>query len=369
MTSVPMTEAPHQAPPSDPATGCLSVCDVALLTPPWRSAWEAYVAKHPEATLFHTLAWRDAVEHAFGHEAVYLTARRDERLVGLLPMFFVPSKIAGRMLVSVPYGVGGGIVADDHEAGTALFAAAQRVARKRCCGVIDLRSERAVIPDLPVVNHYVGFRRDLPREASEVLEWLPRKARAAARNARQKYRLSVSFGDEHLRRVWHLYTLSMRRLGSLAYPFSLFERLAQATPKEHWVSVVRWRDRPVAGLVTFLFKDRVMPYFIGTTNEARRCSAANYVYLTAMERGVRSGYRVFDFGRSRRDNTGSYNFKRNSGFEPRPLGYQHYLAPGHIAPDLTPDDRRFRLARRLWTHLPLCVTRTAGARLARHIPG
>jgi hypothetical protein len=88
-----------------------------------------------------------------------------------------------------------------------------------------------------------------------------------------------------------------------------------------------------------------------------------------MERGVEESYRAFDFGRTRRDNSGSYNFKRFQGFEPQPLEYQRYIAPGANAPDLSPDNPKFRLARRIWPRLPLCVTRSLGARLSRHIPG
>ena len=222
---------------------------------------------------------------------------------------------------------------------------------------------------MPTVDDYVGFRRELPGTVDEVPGWLPRKARAAARNARLKYKLAVSYGDEQIAQVWRLYSKSMRRLGSISYPSAFFERLITHTPNRHFTAIVRRGGRPVAGLITFLFKDRVMPYFFGATDEARRCGATNLVYLSAMERGVARGYRVFDFGRSRRDNLGSANFKRFNGFEPRPLGYQRYTPPGRQGPDLSPTSPRFRIARRLWPHLPLFVTRVAGARLARHIPG
>jgi FemAB-related protein (PEP-CTERM system-associated) len=344
-------------------------CHVTTLAPQQCADWDAYVAGHPDGTLFHTVAWRDAVKEAFGHEDVYLTAVRGHRIVGVLPVFFVASRIAGRMLVSVPYGVGGGIVANDGEAVEALFEAAKEVAHTRRCEAIDLRSERAIVPNLSIVDRYVGFRRALPENVDQVLEWLPRKARAAARNARNKHRLTVSFGDEHLKEVWRLYSVGMRRLGSLTYPFAFLERLLEHTPGHHWVSLVQREGRSVAGLVTFLFQDSVMPYFIGTTDEARRCSAANFIYLTAMERGVALGYRVFDFGRSRCDNAGSCDFKRFNGFEPRPLGYQMYIPPGCAAPDLSPSNPKFRIARRVWPHLPLWVTRAVGGRMAKHIPG
>jgi hypothetical protein len=163
--------------------------------------------------------------------------------------------------------------------------------------------------------------------------------------------------------------MSMRRLGSLNYPIAFLERLADYTPGQHWVSIVRHRGQAVAGLLTFLFKDRVMPYLIGTTRKAKRCSAAGFIYLTAMERGVDEGYRIFDFGRTRRENTGSYNFKKFQGFEPRALGYQCYTLPGCTAPNLSPSNPKLRIARKLWTYLPLTITRAVGARAVRHISG
>ena len=344
-------------------------CLVLPLAPEWHAVWEVYVTGHADGTIFHTLGWRDAVKDAFAHEDVYLLALRDNRVVGVLPLFMVASRIAGRMLVSVPYGVGGGIIADDEDAANTLFAAAKQVMTERRCVTMDLRSEKPAIASLATVDRYVGFMREMPSESRDVPAWLPRKARAAARNARDKYRVTVSFGDQQLRDVWQLYAVSMRRLGSLCYPYVFFERLMDCTPKGHWVSVARWQGRAVGGLVTFLFKDRVIPYFIGTTPDARRCCAANLLYLSVMERGVESGYRVFDFGRSRKDNTGSYNFKRFHGFAPRPLGYQQYSAPGKRPPNLSPTNPRFRLARRIWPHLPLAVTKLLGASLAKHIPG
>lgn len=331
--------------------------------------WDEYVRAHPEGTFFHTLSWRNAVSETFRHRDVYILARRREHIVGVLPLFIVNSRLAGRLAVSVPYGVAGGIIADDDEAVAALFASARSTAEDYGCRAIDLRSEHAVVPSVPINFRYVGFERHLPDDARDVLGWLPRKARAAARNAREKFHLAVSWGDDHVRTVWDLYCLSMRRLGSLNYPYRFFERLIEHTPGQHWTCVAAWNGLPIAGLLTFLYRDRVLPYFFGATNDARRCHAAHFLYSAIMERAVEEGFRVFDFGRSRRENRGCCEFKRFHGFEPRVLGYQHYALPGRTPPDLSPDASRFRVARRVWPHLPLWVTRRLGARLAHHIPG
>jgi CelD/BcsL family acetyltransferase involved in cellulose biosynthesis len=179
----------------------------------------------------------------------------------------------------------------------------------------------------------------------------------------------VEFGDHNLGRVWRLYARSLRRLGSPNYPRAFFERLMSNTPGSHLVSLVRYGERPAAGLVSFIHGDTLMPYFAGCDERLEGYSPNNYLYLTAMEWGVRVGLRYFDFGRSRRNNRGSFDFKRHQGFEFRPLGYQVLLRSRAKAVNLTPDSARLRWAIRAWRHLPLLVTKPLGAWLAKSIPG
>jgi len=327
------------------------------------------VHDHRDGTIFHTTGWQKAVSDCFRHRPYYLVASREQDFVGVLPLFLVKSRLAGRLLVSVPYAVGGGILADDRRVARALFEHARGIADEQRCRSIDFRSSTAAVADLPVIDRYVGFARELPLRAEDVLGWLPRKARAAARNGRDKYGLSISFGRRHLHDVWLLYTRSMKRLASIAYPESFFRSIVGRMSGRCWVCLVRNDGRPVAGLVTLLFRDRVMPYFIGTSDDAKRVSAANFIYYCVMERAVGEGMRIFDFGRSRVDNTGSYNFKRFNGFDPKPLEYQTYTPVGESAPNLSPTNPRFALARSVWRHLPLAVTRIAGGYIAKHVPG
>lgn len=338
-------------------------------------AWDSFVHAHPDGTIFHTQGWRNAVSDTFGHKPVYLSVQRGAhahdagKITGVLPLFEVRSLFLGRMLVSVPYGVGGGLLTESYDTSAALFDAACEVARDRRCRGIDMRSEAAMLEDVPVTRGYVGFKKTLPDSVDDVLLSLPRKARAAARQARRKYELTISYGARHLPDVYRLYAHSMRRLGSPNYPFRFFEALTQSFKNATWVALVRWQGTPVAGLVTFLFRDSVMPYFVGLSDKARECHAANFIYLCTMERAVARGFSCFDFGRSRTDNTGSYDFKRFQGFSPRPLGYQFHTLPGQRPVSLSASSGRFALARSLWKRCPVALTQSLGAKLSYHFPG
>ncbi len=344
-------------------------CRIVALSWGREADWQEYVERHTEGTVFHTLKWRNAVRDSFGHEDEYLAALQGNRIVGVLPLFHVRGPIIGRMLVSVPYAVGGGILADNDAVVTELFDVARQRAIEHRCTMIDLRSERAGVPNLPIIDKYVGFERTLPSEASQVAEWLPRKARAVVRNAREKFGLTCEFSSDTLPVVWELYCRNMRRLASINYPFRFFEAMAEQFGKQCWCCVVKRDGNPVAGLLTLLFRDRVLPYFFGCEREARSCGAANFIYSCVMERAVGEGYRVFDFGRSRKDNTGSFDFKRFHGFEARPLAYQRYFVEAKKPIDLTPTNPALGLVRHAWPYLPLAVTRSAGAILSQYIPG
>ena len=355
---------------------------VRMLEPDHEPLWDHYVDNHPAATLFHTLLWRDVIRDGFGHRACHAGAWRGERLVGVFPLMSVSSRLAGTILVSVPYGVYGGTLADDVEAHEALLSHARKLADRQAAQWIDIRSVEPQWPELPVVRRYVTFRKQLPEDPAQVLAELPRKARAAARHARDRHGLTVEFGDAHLNTVWMLYSQSMRRLASLNYPLDFFQLLVDRTQPtcvempddrtgrvRHLVQLIRHEGRPIAGLLSFIYRDTLMPYFAGSDERYEKLNPNNFLYLTAMEQGVRLGCRTFDFGRSRVDNTGPYNFKRFQGFEPTPLHYQYYVPRRGRAPDLHPANPRLRLVRQIWPKLPLRVTRPLGAWLAKSIPG
>ncbi len=340
-------------------------------------ACAAYVDGHPQATFFHTNLWREAVAEAFGHEDCSLVAWRDERVTGVLPLMRIASRLAGTLLVSVPYAVYGGALADDAETATALLDHARRLADRMHVQWVDIRSIELQWPDLPVISRYVTFRKQLPDDAGKVLQEMPRKARAAARQARERFQLEATFDTLQWPTIWSLYSQSMRRLASPNYPSAFFEALvARTQPAEagtdkaaHLVQIIRHEGRPVAGLLSFVYRGTLLPYFSGCDERFEKYHPNNFMYLTAMEKGVEMGCREFDFGRSRIDNAGAYNFKRFQGFEPTPLNYQYYVPRGGRSPDLHPGNPRLALARRVWPRLPLAVTRPLGAWLAKSIPG
>ena len=332
-------------------------------------AWEDYVRTHPLATVFHELAWSRAVERAYGHRPVHVTAWLDGRLVGVLPLFFVKSVFVGRVLVSIPYATYGGILADSDGIAEAILRFAGDLSRRYDVEYLELRNRDANNLGLPEIGRYDTFRKELPGDPDEVLPGLPRKTRAATRKGIKWLGPgAIRMGPEWVDTIYELYAITMRRLGSPNYRRRLFHDLLKAFGEDCICLLVTDHGAPIAGVVSFVFRDEIVPYFSGSLEAGMHSNANNVMYLRLMEYAIRRGLRWFDFNRTRRDNRGPYDFKRHHGFEPTPLHYQVSLNRSKQLPNLSPSNRRFALAGQVWRRLPLCVTKFAGGQITKWIP-
>jgi FemAB-related protein (PEP-CTERM system-associated) len=327
--------------------------------------WDAYLESHPEGTIFHLTKWKRAVEKTFGHRAVFIWALEGNVPVGVLPLFLV-NTLKGKALVSVPYAVYGGVVADRPDIAEELLAAAQEIAARYKCKYIEMRKREANELDLPETDLYVTFGKELPESPEACLASVPRKSRAAIRNGRKKFKLRSEFTNE-FDTLHDLYALNVRRLGSPVIPFSFLTNLRTEFGDAMDVQHVLFEDRVVCCVLNFWWRDMVVPFYSGSDLNYFFTQCNNVMYCDLMEEALRRGARQFDFGRSRRD-TGPYSFKVNMGFEPKTLHYQYVLLGLSEVPKINPANPMFELPRRIWSHLPLAVTKLVGPQLLKYIP-
>ncbi|HET7874567.1 MAG TPA: FemAB family XrtA/PEP-CTERM system-associated protein [Methylomirabilota bacterium] len=327
--------------------------------------WDAFVRSSTHGSPFHLLAWKRVVEAAFRHRPHYLMAVDPHGVQGVLPLFEVRGLLGGRGLVSVPYGVYGGACAASPEARAALLEAAARLAQERGADYVELRHRSGQQVDLPTKSLYVTFSRPISADDEENMAAIPRKQRRMIRQG-DKFGLRAEFGLQHLDAFYEVYAQSVGNLGSPVFPKTLFRAIAQEFKQECELLTI-WREgRLLAGVLTLLYEDQALPYYGGAVRDAFQFAVNDFMYWELMRRVAATGYRVFDFGRSR-EGTGPYHFKRHWGFEPEPLPYQYILRRGAI-PNMSPSNPKMRLAIAAWRRLPLGVTKALGPRLTRYLP-
>jgi FemAB-related protein (PEP-CTERM system-associated) len=312
------------------------------------------------------IGFKQALEKTFGYKSCYLLAEARGRLCGVLPLFLVKNLLGGSALVSVPFGVYGGVCADNETVAGQLLDAAQAVVREKGLGYLEVRNRDVNRPGPVTRDLYYTFIKELPGSPTECLEQLPRKTRAAARKGIGSG-LTVRVGLEGLCDFYSVYAVSVRNLGSPVFPYRFLTNLIEALPRNTQVLMVDLGGKPIAGVFTFTYKDTVLPYYGGALDTFFSYQPNNFMYLRLMEWAVENGYRLFDFGRSKKD-TGSYKFKELHGFESRPLFYQYYLNTRASAPDTSSQNPRLNLAIRAWKRMPVWLTKIVGPRVIRLTP-
>lgn len=329
------------------------------------SAWDAFVFAHPEATFFHRAAWRHVIERSFGHRTYYFCAERGGAIVGILPLVHVRSRLFGDSLVSTPFCVYGGPLAVDEVARAVLDARAETLARDLSVGALVYRSRAQSRPDWAQQDQtYATFRKTLDPDPERNLLAIPRKQRAVVRQA-IKYGLESRI-EPTPDAQFDLYALSLRNLGTPGFSRRYFRELCDAFGADCESLVVYHRGRAVSGVLSFYFREEVLPYYGGGAPVARALGAADYMYWDVMRRAALRGLRVFDFGRSK-VGTGAYAFKKNWGFVPQPLVYEYYLPRGGAIPEINPLNPKYQLFIALWKRLPLLLANALGPRLSRSL--
>ena len=323
---------------------------------------EAFVAERG-ASVFHRPAWLQAVEAGTGQRALGLVAEKGGAVTGWLPLSEIHSPLFGRMLGSSGFGVGGGPIADDEQTGLALCRAAEELAGRLSCATIELRGGAAPSDWHTREDSHCGFVAPLACDDEAQLMAIPRKQRAEVRKGLAND-LEVSVGTSAGDRAAHyaVYAESVRNLGTPVFPRALFDAMLERLDAD--ILTISHKGSPLASVLTVYHAGAALPYWGGGTAAARALRANDRMYFELMRHARARGCTTFDFGRSK-TGSGAYHFKRNWGFEPTPLRYASWTAPGATARDADPRSERHSARIALWKRLPLPIANRLGPPIAR----
>ena len=209
------------------------------------------------------------------------------------------------------------------------------------------------------------FRKAILPDIEANLLSIPRKQRAMVRKG-MKHGLKSEI-DVSVDRFFSLYADNVHRHGTPPFAKSYFARLSAVfRDRCEILTVIDPGGRPVSSVLSFYFRDEILPYYAGDTSDARELAANDFKYWEVMRRACERGIRVFDYGRSKRG-TGSFAFKHNWGFIPTPLEYEFRLLKGGSIPQNNPLNPKYRAMIALWKRLPRAAANVIGPHIVRSL--
>ncbi|MES2537648.1 MAG: FemAB family XrtA/PEP-CTERM system-associated protein [Pseudomonadota bacterium] len=359
-----MNSIVDELPVQDTLTAASAAPVIKLLKPEDLSRWDEFVMRCPEATFFHRAGWQTVIERAFGHKTWFMYAESNGRIEGVIGLAEIKSRLFGHSLSSLPFCVYGGIAAESEPARQALDRAAQDLAAKLKVGHLEYHNIAPQHDDWLKKDLYVTFRKVMDPDPEKNMLAIPRKQRAMVRKG-IKAGLEGSI-DQDVDRFFGAYAASVHRLGTPVFSKKYFRLLKETFADDCEVLTITKDGRTVSSVMSFYFRDEVLPYYGGGTSEARDVAGNDFMYWELMRRACERGYKVFDFGRSKLG-TGAFDFKKNWGFEPQPLHYEYQLHTAQEMPDNNPLNPKYQLFIKMWQRLPLPVANMIGPHIVKNL--
>jgi serine/alanine adding enzyme len=328
--------------------------------------WDGFIRSAPGWTHFHRWGWKSVIERVTGHECRYLAARDPAgRLVGVLPLVRLQSRVFGRYFISMPFLNYGGPLGSD-AAVQSLVAHAVELAAGDRTDLLELRSRTPLPVDLAVSHRKITVVLDLPAgQPGRLWESLKAKVRSQVRRP-QKEGVEVRFGLEQAGAFYEVFSRHMRDLGTPTQPRRLFETVAQTFPEDVWFGCAYHRGRPIAGGCGFRWDGEFEMTWASALNEYNRMAPNMLVYWAFLERAAEQGVTLFNFGRCT-PGSNTHRFKQQWGSRDVPLWW-YQRAWGGRAATPSPDMAGYSWGPRVWRRLPLPLANLLGPRVVRLIP-
>lgn len=332
-----------------------------------REIWDAYVASHPCASLYHKYCWRDVVVESFAHESIYLVAQStDGTICGVLPLIRLRSQLFGDFAVSMPFFNYGGPLADNDQATAALLEAAANYARDAGMRHLEIRSTHK-LNEWPCRTDKASMIRRLPATPEMLDEEIGAKVRAQIkRGQNENPQVSVG-GVELLDDFYRVFSINMRDLGTPVYGKQFFRNILTTLPDEAHLVIVKLRGKAVAAAFLLGHRDLMEIPWASTLRSVNTLNMNMVLYRAVLGFCIERGYRFFDFGRSSQ-NSGTFKFKKQWGAEPLQHYWHYWLADGGALPELKPDSPKFKLLIACWQRLPVMLSRVIGPHIVKYLP-
>lgn len=288
-------------------------------------AWNAFVARSNEGTLFHRLDFLAYHGGKFSAHEKHVMWNKGESLFGVMPLAVVDEE--GKLAARSPYG---------GSVGGPVFASPPDYAES--CGVVSALKDYLKGNDmdscemtLPLSCYYARYSetfrlallengfRCVNRDISSVVNLsaenvfdkiLTSRARNMARKAEKAGVMRKPRAP--LKNFWMVMEKTFHKLGkSPTHTFSELQWLCERFPEDVYVDMAYFEGKPVAGIGYFILNKRVnSSFYLCQDPEFQPLQAQSLLVYEALVESQKKGFRWFDFGTSSAQMKGRENLFR-----------------------------------------------------------
>ena len=330
--------------------------------------WRELVRSHPDASVFHSPEWLEALRRTYGFAPVaYATSGPGRSLSAGVPFAEVRSWLTGRRLVSVPFSDHCQPLVDGPEQLDAILGSAQADARARGCRYVQIRPLVAPLgaPSFRSEEPLYHYRLDLGPDLDTLFKGVKYDVRKDVRRAeRSDLRYEVGHDPATVSAYYRLHVMTRSTQAVPPQPISWFRNLADCLGDMLDIHLLLKDGTPIAGLVTIQHRAQLVWKYSASDPIKDRAGMGKLLMWKSICRAKERGATTLDMGRVEPDNAGLAQFKERWGARRSDFTYLRSPAPRQRGPR---PRWMSNATRSVVPRLPAAMLAAAGRLAYRHV--
>ena len=332
--------------------------------------WDELLQNHPDASIFQTRGWLEALRRTYGYQPVAFTlCAPGHSLTNAIPFCHVPGWLNGHHLVSLPFSDHSmPLVEHSGQLTSLLLCLREKLGRKKW-SYIEIRPMDSINGDRKGFGESQVFclhKIDLRPGLDDIFRNLHKDCvqRKIRRAVREGLTCEEGRSDLLVDKFYQLLLSTRRKQGLPVQPAEWFRNLVACVGDKAKIRIASKDGRPIASILT-LRHNRVLVYKYGCSDRGFNNMGGTQLLLwNAIQEARSDGLCEFDLGRSDLDNPGLLVFKDRWGAARTPLTYLRYplRSSFHISGSKTAGIGKY-----VWSHVPSSVLAAAGRMLYKYM--
>jgi hypothetical protein len=335
--------------------------------------WDKFVLDHPYGWITHLSGWKTVLEKSFPHMRGHYFAIADYKgnIESALPLYEVNSWLLGKKLVSIPFAtLSDPLVSNTIEA-EILTDHVKGFSEEKGIERLEIRTLHAA-PYMKVAGMHSASSfatHFLELENPDILKkrFHYKSIRYEINKAEKNHlKLSKAGSEADLKSFYRLYTKTRKRLCLPPQPYRFFKSLwDQFHPGNLDIYFAECDMKQIAALLVFKFKNRVSAEALGWDIDYEKASPNHFMFWNAIKAAYEEGYKIFDFGRTAKSNTGLMNFKSRWGTSSSDIVHFNFPSNGENIP--RENTKAYDLVKLIFRVAPEALTPILGNFCYRHM--
>ena len=269
---------------------------VEILDDTRKADWDQFVDTSPNVIAWHSYYYAQVLKKMYNLPFFPVAAYEGDSVCGILPLYLTDTLRRGKVLMSVPYFVAGGIAAMNDEAEQVLLRKATELAKETNAAHIALRQYKKKIPgELRTDEGYYNRELALSPDLDEIWKGISDVNKGRIEDAK-KYETVLEYPSQDLATFYGFLLRDQHGLG-LPCVSKRWVELLLGTGTYH-IALLKVKGTVVAATLAKRFKDTIsFPLTCLRQHDEKNYLFAYDLYWKLITRVAREGFHICHSGR------------------------------------------------------------------------